>query len=65
MNVMNVEADDLPGEAGDPLRLAIGRLILTIFDLSAEDSTARGRAVAEAMEAEARIRQALTRRSIN
>ena len=49
----NDELEVLPGEvAGDPLRLAIGRLILTIFDLSAEDSPARGRAIAEAMAAE-------------
>jgi hypothetical protein len=55
----DVESDELPGEVDDPLRLAIGRLIITIFDLSAADSAARARAVTEAIEVETRIRAAL------
>jgi hypothetical protein len=65
MTVARDEADEWPGEAGDPLRLAIGRLILTIFEIVPEDSPARARAVAEAIAVEARIRAALHKRPLN
>jgi hypothetical protein len=55
------ESDDL-AEAADPLKLAVGQLIVAIFDLSEEDSPARARAVSEAIEVEARIRDALRHR---
>jgi hypothetical protein len=41
MTVARDEADEWSGEAGDPLRLAIGRLILTLFEIVPEDSPAR------------------------
>jgi hypothetical protein len=65
MTVARDEADEWSGEAGDPLRLAIGRLILTLFEIVPEDSPARARAVAEAIAVEARIRAALHRHQLN
>jgi hypothetical protein len=51
------ELEDWP-EAGDPLRIAVAKLILTVMQLSTSEPQ-RARAVTEVIEAETRIRAAL------
>jgi hypothetical protein len=48
-----------PGEVSDPIRAAIGQLLVTIIENTAEGSPERARAMNEALQAHGRIRAAL------
>jgi hypothetical protein len=55
-----------PGEAVDPVREAIGRLLVAIIENTKEGSRERAQAMNEAMAAHDRIRDAMrNRRTIN
>jgi hypothetical protein len=60
---MTVERDEefepWPAEAGDPVREAIGQLLVAIIENTAEGSPERARAMNEALEAHGRIRAAM------
>jgi hypothetical protein len=48
-----------PAEAGDPVRDAIGQLLVTIIESTSEGSSERARAMNEALQAHERIRDAM------
>jgi hypothetical protein len=60
---MTVECDEefesWPAEAGDPVREAIGQLLVAIIENTAEGSPERARAMNEALGAHERIRAAM------
>jgi hypothetical protein len=61
----DVEFEEWPA-AGDPIRDAIGQLLVTIIENTVEGSPERARAMGEALGAHERIRDAMrVRRTIN
>jgi hypothetical protein len=60
---MVTELDDVfepwPAEVGDPVREAIGQLLVTIIESTTQGSPERARAMGEALHAHERIRDAL------
>jgi hypothetical protein len=55
----DTELEDWPAEVGDPVRDAIGQLLVTIIESTAEGSPERAKAMGEALQAHERIRDAM------
>jgi hypothetical protein len=53
------EFEPWPAEVGDPVREAIGNLLVTIIENTAEGSPERAKAMSEALGAHDRIRDAM------
>jgi hypothetical protein len=53
------EFEPWPGEVNDPIRAAIGNLLVAIIESTNADSPERARAMNEALEAHGRIRDAM------